>query len=198
MAEPAELPRLALYREFESIHDRIYSSTNGKDFRIFPRFSTPYYRLHDYLLMFKPDIVHFSGHGLMTGQLAFENEQGKLHVANLEAIANLFDILKGRISLVFLNSCYSERQARMISEYVDVVIGVSQRIMNLAAFEFSVNFYYGLAEGLTIKESFELGRHSVRLPTVSYDPKKQMRMIHIMAKRNEHYDKRFVVNPGRI
>ena len=61
-ANPIDQEPLKLYREFESIGDRLYSSTYRNEFEIIPRFSASIDKLHEYILRFKPTIVHFSGH----------------------------------------------------------------------------------------------------------------------------------------
>lgn len=166
MANPSDapdIPPLRLYREFENIDDRIYMSRYGKEFIIHPRFSASLTRLHDYLLRFKPHIVHFAGHGSSQGQLVFEDQNGRSQIADQNVIEGIFDILKGNIRLVFLNACYSVNQANLISRFVPVVIGMTGGILDIVATEFAGGFYGGIANGLSVSQAHGLGLHMLRL-----------------------------------
>src|SRR5205807_6700487 len=65
-----------LYREFESIDDTLQLTKYRSKFVLIPRFSTSVMRLHDYILRFKPAILHFAGHGTPGGELIFQDKYG--------------------------------------------------------------------------------------------------------------------------
>ena len=66
----------------------------------------------------------------------------------------MFKVLGKEIDLVFLNACYSEKQARAIAEHVNCVIGMSNAISDIAAIEFASTFYSSLGFGRSIKDAF--------------------------------------------
>lgn len=202
-ANPLDEPPLKLYREFESIDDKIQISRHRDKFELIPRFSGSIHRLHEYILRFKPDILHFSGHGTDKGELVFQDEYGGSQVANVNTIRNLFGILHKGIRCTVLNACFSENQAKMISKYVDCVIGIADEIFDQAAIAFVTNFYFGLGSGLNVRDAYELGKDQVTLLTITdhegktVDVINQSKIIRLISKRNMDPSKlRFVVRRG--
>jgi tetratricopeptide (TPR) repeat protein len=115
------------------------------------------------MLDFKPQIVHFTGHGEGKDGLAFEDTAGQLKLVDSEALANLFKLFSNRVECVVLNACYSDFQAEAISQYIDYVIGMSQAIGDRAAIEFSVGFYAALGAGESIEFAYKLGCNAIQL-----------------------------------
>ena len=76
------------------------------------------------LSQFKPQIVHFSGHGSSYGELMFVNEQGKSQSVPIAALADLFRLFNSYVRCVVLNSCYSDEQANVIAGQIDCVVSV--------------------------------------------------------------------------
>jgi len=138
------------------------------------------------ILRLKPQIVHFSGHGigepLSTASdhrtltpvgtnhlhdeegLAFiKDATGQAVLVDTEALANLFKHFKNYVECVVLNGCYSEVQAEAIARHIPYVIGMKEAILDRAAIEFSNGFYNALAEGEAIESAFELGKSAIEL-----------------------------------
>jgi tetratricopeptide (TPR) repeat protein len=139
------------------------------------------------ILRLKPQIVHFSGHGI--GQepafnfntrtlnavgashlpqneegLAFiEDGTGQSALVDTETLADLFKNFQNYVQCVVLNGCYSEVQAEAIARHIPYVIGMRHAILDRAAIEFSKGFYNALAEGETIESAFNLGKSAIRL-----------------------------------
>ena len=114
------------------------------------------------MLDFKPQIVHFSGHGTDQEGLVFEDAVGQEKLASSEALANLFRLFN-RVECVVLNACYSTFQAEAIARHIDYVIGMSQKIGENAAIEFSVGFYSALEAGESIEFAYKLGCNVIQL-----------------------------------
>lgn len=124
------------------------------------------------MLYSKPQIVHFSGHGTGEKGLVFEDENGQVKLVGSDALANLFKIFskwqkERRLECVILNACYSEFQAKAISQHIDYVIGMSQSIGDRAAIAFSVGFYSAVGAGESIEFAYELGRNAIELEGIS-------------------------------
>jgi hypothetical protein len=183
-------PALKLYREFESIDDKIQLSKYRNNFELIPRFSLSVSRLQEYIVRFKPHIIHFSGHGTTAGELVFEDKYGDEQIADTASIKNIFGILHKGIRCVLLNSCYSARQARLISNYVDCVIGMTNAIIDHAATEFATNFYFGLGSGLSVRDAYDMAKNQVSLLYIkdidgkAIDVKKQSNLIKLISKSN--------------
>jgi len=189
-AAPVDKQQLKLYKEFESIDDKIQQSKYRSQFNIIPRFSTSISRLHEYIIRFNPAIVHFSGHGTDAGELVFQDNYGISEVALRDTIRSVFGILNAGIRCVILNSCYSVKQANIIREYVDCIIGISGEIYDLVAIEFATNFYFGLASGKNVEHSYKLGATLARQLHIRdeyqkpIDMTKQTKMFKLIARQN--------------
>jgi hypothetical protein len=92
------------------------------------------------LLDIQPQIVHFSGHGTLTGTLCFENQIGKTHSIQPDAFSALFGLFANQVRCVVLNAYYSESQSRAIAKHIEYVICMSQAICDKAAIAFAIGF----------------------------------------------------------
>ncbi len=118
------------------------------------------------------DVVHFTGHGSSDGRLLLEDGYGVAHFVEAEEIASL---LKNKaIPLLVLSACYSETVAhKLLAAGLPAVIAIDakQPIADQAAIIFAEHFYGGLANGLTVKESFDNAQRSVALDAQVGDKK---------------------------
>jgi len=115
------------------------------------------------MLDFKPQIIHFSGHGADEDGLVFEDIDGQFKLISGEDLADLFDLFSDRIECVVLNACYSETQAEAIRQKIQYVIGMNQAIGDRAAIEFAVGFYAAIGAGESYEFAFKLGCNAIRL-----------------------------------
>lgn len=113
------------------------------------------------VLDFEPNVVHFSGHGMADGGLAFENELGKIQLLPPKALSGLFKLLKTHVECVVLNACYSELQASAIAEHINFVVGIGKDIKDRSAIEFSGGFYDALMAGCLIETAYEFGCNAI-------------------------------------
>ena len=115
------------------------------------------------MLDFKPQIIHFSGHGADEDGLVFEDIDGQFKLIGGEDLADLFDLFSDRIECVVLNACYSETQAEAIRQNIKYVIGMNQAIGDRGAIEFAVGFYSAIGAGESYEFAFKLGCNAIRL-----------------------------------
>lgn len=115
------------------------------------------------MLDVQPQIVHFSGHGVGDGGLAFEDETGQVKFVDAEALAGLFELFADQLECVVLNACYSEVQADAITQRINYVIGMNQAIGDRAAIEFTVGFYDALGAGRPVEFAHKFGCAAIRL-----------------------------------
>jgi hypothetical protein len=104
----------------------------------------------DDLERYRPDILHFSGHGTEYSSLVFQDGDE----LSSEQLEKTFQSLPFKISVVFLNACYSKQQARAISKYVDYIIGMKKAVSDEAAIIFSSKFYKSLLKNINYKEAY--------------------------------------------
>ena len=115
------------------------------------------------ILSLKPEIVHFSGHGLQTGAICFMDESGKTKPVEPLALSALFKLVANHVKCVIMNACYSEAQAAAIAVHIPFVIGMGQSVSDRAAIEFAASFYGVLQEVKVIEKAFEFGRVALQM-----------------------------------
>lgn len=115
----------------------------------------------------KPQIVHFSGHGSVDGEIILMDKNRQVKPVNAAALKSLFATLKDNIRLVILNACYSQLQAAAISENIDCVIGMSSAIGDEAAIVFAASFYRAIGFGRSIAEAYEQGKTAILLEGIA-------------------------------
>ena len=156
-ANPAETNPLELIKECNTINQKLRSSAEKGTFKLEQRHDISIKWLIEELLNYNPQILHFSGHGSEKSALIFKNENtGEIEEVPQSALSEVFRVLGKDIDLVFLNACYSEKQARTIAKHVNCVIGMSDAIPDDTAIEFASTFYSSLGFGKNIKDAFDL------------------------------------------
>jgi hypothetical protein len=161
-ANPKGTVNLRLQEEEREIKERLRVAGYGK----IPINSTGATRTRDFaqaMVDFKPQIVHFCGHGAGEDGLVFEDLNGQGQLVSSEALTSLFQLFSSYVECVVLNACYSKFQARAIAQSINYVIGMNQGINDRAAIEFSVGFYTGLGGGETPEFSYKLGCSAIQL-----------------------------------
>ena len=156
-ANPKDTDPLRLGEEVRAIKERLRLSDLRDQFVVEQEWAVRVTDLHGHLLRHRPHVVHFSGHGSRTGEIALEDQAGNTKPVSPSALKRLFATLKDNIRCVVLNACYSEAQADGIVESIDCVIGMSGAIPDESAIAFAGSFYQGLGYGRSIQEAFDLG-----------------------------------------
>lgn len=160
-SDPSNEARLHLGRELQEVRNRLANN--------------PYFEIKDHqavkpddvlqtIISYKPHIVHFSGHGQNSGELCFEDEKGNSKTIPPDALAALFKEAD-YVKCVIVNTCYAEKQAKGIAQYVPVVIGTKKEISDNAAIKFSTGFYTNLEPDLSQKsldKAYHLGCIAIR------------------------------------
>jgi hypothetical protein len=181
-ANPTNTARLRLDEESRAIDQALRRAEFRDKFDIRQQWAVRVSDIQELLLRRKPDIVHFSGHGSTSSEIILEDNSGNSSPVSVRALSRLFSVLKDNIKCVVLNACYSEQQARAISQSIDCVVGMSKAIGDEAAIGFATAFYQALAFGRDVKTAFELGciqidleglneQDTPKLLTVKSDPK---------------------------
>ncbi|NEU71057.1 CHAT domain-containing protein [Hassallia byssoidea VB512170] len=143
-ANPKQTSRLRLDEEVRDIKEGLRLSQQRDKFILQQEWAVRPRDVRRAVLDFRPNIIHFSGHGAGTTGLSFEDEIGKEKLVTGEALAGLFGQFAKQVECVVLNACYSEEQAVAIAQHIDYVIGMNAAIGDKAALEFAVGFYDAL------------------------------------------------------
>ena len=132
---------------------RLESKTGDVDLKVVlaPTLDT----LLDTLNSYRPDIIHFSGHGGGRA-LLFDNESAGDDggtVLDFDMIARVVSATSAAPKLLVLVACDTVDGADRFLDAVPVVIAMSDAIDDEAACEFSKRFYRSLSAGATIADS---------------------------------------------
>jgi hypothetical protein len=156
-SSPIDQGSLHLGKEHKLIKHSLDSATNRDQFRVVPCMATTVDDMRRYLLEHTPSIVHFCGHGSGEKGLCFEEESGTTHTVNGERLAKLFHLVNEDVKCVVLNACFSEVQARAISNHIDFLIGMKEEIGDPAALKFAQGFYEAIWAGQSCEKAFKFG-----------------------------------------
>ena len=107
-------------------------------------------------------IVHFSGHGAPSGQLALEDENGDIKLVPQHALAGLLSKFQS-IECVILNACYSVGQGKVIALGVPLVIAMDGPISDDAAKHFTRGFYDTIGAGKDCRFAYKMGCDAISL-----------------------------------
>lgn len=159
---PDNINRLRLDEEFRSINKSMLSSDNRDKFKLNKIYATRISDLIEVFSEYKPQFVHFSGHGSKKGIFLndFDNDE---RVISNNALGKIFELFSDTIQCVFLSSSYSESQAETISKHVPYVIGLRDLISDKDAIIFSSAFYKAIGLGQSIETAFEMANLNLEL-----------------------------------
>jgi len=154
-SNPIDTPRLNIDEEVRQISQKIQASSHRDFVKLIPALAVRTTDLLQLLNQFEPQIVHFSGHGYHSGEIILMNESGESQPVSSESIKALFTAMKDNIRVVLLNACYSQTQAKAITEVIDCAIGFNDSISDDAAISFAAAFYRAIGFGRSVKNAFE-------------------------------------------
>ena len=156
-ADPMNRTRLRLGAELQRIQDEIRRGRFADRFELLHALSTRVEDMTRAIHDFRPHIIHFVGHGSVTGDLCFEGDSGEAHSVSPDDLDRFFALVTDEVDCVILNSCYSKQQSAVITQHIPYVVGMREVVTDEAAISFSVGFYQALAGGRSIDQAFQYG-----------------------------------------
>ena len=165
-ANPKDTSKLRLDEEVRAIRQRLRQARERDTFVVETEWAVRTGDIQQALFDFKPQIVHFCGHGVGEEGLAFENDVGQAQLVSANALAGLFKLFKTQVKCVLLNACYSEVQATAIAKHIPYVVGMKQAIGDKAAIAFADGFYGALGAGRSFEDAFAFGCNRIQLETI--------------------------------
>jgi hypothetical protein len=154
-ANPTNTSSLRLDEEIRGIKDELERAKYRDRFEFISEGAVRADDLSRAMLKYKPDIVHFSGHGAGELGLALEDDVGNMQLVSTEALNRLFKWGRNTVKCVFLNACYSQVQAEAIHQNIDCVIGMNKAIGDRAAIKFAAKFYQALVDGESFQSAYD-------------------------------------------
>ncbi len=161
-ANPKDTNQLRLNEEFREIREGLNLSTNRDLFDIKQGGATRAKDLRRLIFSFNPHIVHFSGHSSTDG-IFLESDSGRYNLVTGYALANLFSLFSDTVRCVILNACYSRDQAIEIVQQIPYVVGMSTRIRDDSAIQFTIGFYDAIGAGRGIEDAYKFGCNAIQL-----------------------------------
>ncbi|MFL9455885.1 pentapeptide repeat-containing protein [Tolypothrix bouteillei VB521301_2] len=165
-ANPKTTMSLRLDEEVREIDAGLQRAKKRNYFDLKQRWAVRVQDVYQALLEFKPQIVHFSGHGTDDG-LVLEDETGNVQLVDTVALAGLFELFANHIECVILNACYSQVQAEAIARHIPYVIGMKKEVGDLAAIKFATGFYSTLGNGESVEFAYKLGCSVIQLDGIA-------------------------------
>ncbi|KAH6961867.1 hypothetical protein BKA56DRAFT_623836 [Ilyonectria sp. MPI-CAGE-AT-0026] len=155
-ADPINANPLGLLEECKTLEQLLSTTIISNAFKVEHLFSCTIKDLSQGLLMHKPTILHFSGHGRKDG-LCFRGDDGTVRVVDQKALAKLLGIQAKNYGLkgAMLNACWSDEQAPYIADAVGSVIGMQGPVSDRDATSFTREFYQALGSGMSFEKAFE-------------------------------------------
>jgi hypothetical protein len=153
---PSDQSWRVLRRYVEDLRYQLREAGYGDVFRFEQHSNVTVDRLAAYVLQYRPQIIHFEGHGEETEALVIPDSGDAALVIQSDALARVFAVLHG-LRCIVLSRCYSRPLADVLRRSVDIVIGMSHAIPDDEALGFAKAFYVALAEGKNIQVAFVHG-----------------------------------------
>jgi len=111
----------------------------------------------------KPDVLHFSGHGMADGRLVFVDDARNPKPVDAAAISSTLATAGESVRVVVLNACFSADLAASLTEHVDVAVGMDRPVGDDAARVFARAFYSALGYGMSVGRAFDQARAALML-----------------------------------
>ena len=165
-SNPRDMTPLSLDEEIRAITQKLRAAKFRDEVELASVWATRPDDLLQELNVHRPVVVHFSGHGSPQGELCLMNADGQTKPVSAAALQKLFTALKDNVRLVVMNACFSETQARAISEVIDCVVGMGSAIGDKAAITWAAAFYSALGFGRSVTEAFEQGNTALMIEDI--------------------------------
>lgn len=162
VANPKNTSPLRLDQEVREISNGLERAQKRDEFTLKQKLAARPVDVRRAMLDYKPNIVHFCGHGSGEEGIAFEDENGEAKLVSTDAIAGLFELFADRVECVVLNACYSEAQASAIATHIPYVVGMRSTIGDVTAIEFAVAFYDALGAGESVEFAYRLACNAIQ------------------------------------
>ena len=188
---PKGTSQLRLDEEARSIQEMIRKSEHRDSISFVTRWAVRPLDILQAINEINPDVIHFSGHGAVSGDLILENTDGSPKPVTKEAITQTIMSSSDKIHLLFFNACFSYEQAQEIVQHVDAAIGMTTSIGDEAARTFAAQFYSSLGFGHSLKKAFEQAKGAMMLvsPTEADTPA-------LYTKEGIDADTTYIVRPA--
>ena len=182
-ANPDGTSRLRLDREARAIEDALQAAPQGcRRFELLQGWAASSLDIQQDLFRHRPQLIHYCGHGGVSGDLVLEaqrfrdlaRQEGAPAAAgeggappSIAALVRLLAHPASGARCVVLNACHSASLARAVAERVDCAIGMAAAVPDDGAVAFAWGFYHALAQGESVAAAFDLASAQLELTGLS-------------------------------
>jgi len=149
-------------KEYEIIKDILKSSFFGKLIKFKKKFAVNRINLETIIKKNRPQIIHFSGHGIHYAGPLFEGDGDEYEHCRIDMTEDLASILnkyRDFIELVLFNVCESSNIAMRVAKNIGFTVGTSGKTDDDSAIAFTKGFYKNLLNNDNLRESVERGNN---------------------------------------
>jgi hypothetical protein len=157
-ANPWTTSRILVDEEAREIFERIQEGPYRERFELHKHAATRAIDLQRLLLIHKPHIVHFSGHGSKKHKIILGGVSGRGKTIDQQGLVEVLGLYNTHLRVVLLNACFTKAQARSIAEVIDYAVGTGKGIGDKGSVAFAGAFYRALGFGKSIREAFDSAR----------------------------------------
>ena len=162
-ANPWVCSRILVDEEAREIFERLQEGPYRDKFELHHHAALRPSDLQKLLLIFKPHIVHFSGHASKKYKLILGGSHGRGKTIDHEGLTDVFALYRRHVQLVVLNACFTREQARSLSRVVNYSIGTGRGIGDKVGVTFAGAFYRALGFGKSVREAFASAKAELTL-----------------------------------
>lgn len=168
-ANPMDLNQLRLDAEIRDITEKIRLSEHRDAVELISRWAVRPSDLLQALNEHRPHVIHFSGHGAGSGEIFLEDVSGKSKAVSADAIAATLSTMTDNVKVVVFNACFSASQAELVTQHVDVAVGMDTAVGDEAARVFAAQFYSAIGFARSVQEAFDQAIAVLKLEGIPED-----------------------------
>jgi hypothetical protein len=153
-SDPRDAGRLFIGQEQEALLRALESIRHGANYKVEIRGSCELDNLHQDIIRFRPQIIHFAGHAGDEG-LCFRDKNQQIKLVMATKLAGILEMAaEDGLRVVVLNACSTSSQCDGIASKVESVIAMRGLVGDDEAISFSRSFYYALGMGKPVANAF--------------------------------------------
>jgi hypothetical protein len=165
-ANPWTTSRILVDEEEREIFERLQEGRYRDNFELHKHAAIRPKDLQRFLMMYEPQIVHFSGHGSKTHKIVLGGSPGRGKEVNRQGLVEVFALYRKHVRLIFLNACFTRTQARSLSEVIDYSVGTGNAIGDKGGVAFAGAFYRAIGFGWSVTDAFNSAKAELALTKI--------------------------------
>jgi len=163
-------------KEFETIRETLEGTYFGKLINFQYKFAVKRESLESIIDEFKPQVIHFSGHGNQYVGPLFDGDEFEYNSIDMtEDLANILYKFREHVEMVIFNVCDSANIARQVAKHITFTVGTKTATDDDSAIAFTRGFYEHWLNNDNLRNSVEKGNenYNISLSKKKFKSKKE-------------------------